>query len=83
MTAALSVTDYSAALAGFAATLRYEDIPAEVIRRAEDLLVDWFGSALGGANGRPVRSIVRFAEAMGGDGPCEVLVTRARTTRSA
>jgi len=80
MTAALSVTDYSAALAGFAATLRYEDIPGDVVRRAEDLLVDWFGSVLAGANGRPVRSIVRFAQETGGAGPCEVLITRARTT---
>jgi len=80
MTAALSVTDYSAALSGFAATLRYEDIPDSVVRRAEDLLVDWFGSALGGASGRPVRSIVAFAQQMGGDGACEVLVARARTS---
>jgi len=80
MTAALSVTDYSAALSGFAVTLRYEDIPDSVVRRAEDLLVDWFGSALGGASGRPVRSIVAFAQQMGGDGACEVLVTRARTS---
>ncbi len=80
MTAALPITDYSAALARFASTLHYEDIPPAVVRRAEDLLVDWFGSALGGATGRPVRSIVRFAQEMGGAGDCEVLITRERTT---
>lgn len=80
MTAPLPMTDYSAALAQFAATLHYDDIPHAVVRRAEDLLVDWFGSALGGAAGRPVRTIVRFAQQMGGPGACEVLVSRAQTT---
>jgi 2-methylcitrate dehydratase PrpD len=70
----------SAALADFAAALDDEDIPAAVVRRAEDLLVDWFGCALAGARGRPVQSIVRFAHEMGGAGPCEVLITRRRTT---
>ena len=36
--------DPTAALAQFAATLRVEDIPAPVLRRAEDLFLDWFGS---------------------------------------
>ena len=73
--------ELSASLAGFAASLRFEDIPGAVVRRAEDLLVDWFGSALAGARGRPVRCIVDFAQQMGGtNGECEVLVTRARTT---
>jgi len=81
MNAPHAITDYSAALAGFAATLRYEDVPPAVVRRAEDLLVDWFGSALAGARGRPVQIIVEFAQQMGGDkGACEVLITRARTT---
>ena len=36
MNAPHAITDYSAALAGFAATLRYEDVPPAVVRRAED-----------------------------------------------
>jgi 2-methylcitrate dehydratase PrpD len=36
--------------------LKFEDIPAPVVRRAEDLLVDWFGSALAGKGARPVES---------------------------
>jgi 2-methylcitrate dehydratase PrpD len=40
-------------LAAFAAALRFEHIPARVIDRAEDLLVDWFGSRWQGrAHGR-------------------------------
>ncbi|AEG92757.1 MmgE/PrpD family protein [Ramlibacter tataouinensis] len=65
-------------LAGFAAQLRFEHIPDTVVRKAEDLLVDWFGSALAGKGARPVESIVRFAEGMGGGaGPSEILVHRS------
>jgi len=71
----------SSTLAAFAATLRFEDIPEPVLRRAEDLLLDWFGSALAGKIGRPVQIIEAFAQKMGpADGPCEVLISRRRTT---
>ena len=43
----------SRSLAHFAATLRFDDIPAPVLRRAEDLFLDWFGSALAGKGARP------------------------------
>lgn len=70
-----------AELAGFAAGLRFEHIPAEVIRKAEDLLADWFASAVAGHGSRPVASIARFAHAMGPqDGPAEVIVTRQHST---
>ena len=36
----------SAGLAAFAAELRPEQVPEPVWRRAEELLLDWFGSAL-------------------------------------
>jgi len=71
----------SQTLAAFAATLRFEDIPPPVVRRAEDLLLDWFASALAGKGARPVETIERFASRMGpADGPSEVLVSRRRTT---
>ena len=63
--------------AAFAATLRAEDIPTRVLDRAEDLLIDWLGSALAGKGSRPVESLARFAEAMGpADGPSELLIHR-------
>ena len=43
----------SATLAAFAANLRFEDIPAPVLRRAEDLLLDCLASILAGAASRP------------------------------
>jgi 2-methylcitrate dehydratase PrpD len=64
-------------LAHFAATLRLSDVPAPVQRRAEDLLLDWIGSALAGKGARPVESIARFWLAQGpDDGPSEVLIHR-------
>lgn len=67
-------------LARFASGLRFEDIPEPVVRRTEDLLVDWFGSAVAGHGSRPVESIARFVALMGpgdGRGPSEVVVQRA------
>jgi 2-methylcitrate dehydratase PrpD len=64
-------------LAHFAATLRAGDVPGPVLRRAEDLLLDWIGSALAGKGARPVESIARFWLAQGpADGPSEVLIQR-------
>ncbi|GAB3405799.1 MmgE/PrpD family protein [Massilia agilis] len=71
----------SLTLATFAAGLRFEDIPAPVIRRAEDLFLDWFGSALAGKTGKPVQIIESFARRMGPqDGPSEVLALRRKTS---
>ncbi|GMV02321.1 MAG: MmgE/PrpD family protein [Burkholderiaceae bacterium] len=73
----MSDTHPSRTLAEFAATLRFESIPAAVLRRAEDLFLDWFASALAGKGARPVETIARFAEAMGpADGPSEILIHR-------
>lgn len=71
----------SATLAAFAAGLRFEHIPAPVLRRCEDLLLDWLGSTLAGRGARAVQSIARFAQAMGpADGRSEILISRARST---
>ena len=68
-------------LARFAATLCWEDVPLQVQRRAEDLWVDWFGSALAGQNARPVQSITRFALSQGpAAGPCEILGSAATSS---
>lgn len=76
-----NTTAGSAQLAQFVADLRYEDIPTEVVRRTEDLLLDWFGSALAGKGARPVESIARFARRMaGGPGRAEVLISREHST---
>ena len=77
----MSTEHLSRELAGFAANLKASDIPSNVISRAEDLLVDWFGSAIAGKNARPVEVITQFAQNMGGfsdthAGPSEILIAR-------
>ena len=71
----------SAQLATFAADLRFDAIAASVVRKTEDLLVDWFGSAIAGKGARPVETITRFAASMGpAAGACEVLINRRQTS---
>ncbi|MEP6609249.1 MAG: hypothetical protein ABJA83_11290, partial [Burkholderiaceae bacterium] len=40
------------ALAAFAATVQLKAIPAAVLERTEDLMIDWLGSALAGKGAR-------------------------------
>ncbi len=71
----------TAQLAAFAANLKFETIPASVVAKTEDLLVDWFGSAIAGKGSRPVETITRFAASMGPTGgAAEVLINRSRTS---
>jgi 2-methylcitrate dehydratase PrpD len=68
-------------LATFATELTFQDIPADVVHKMEDLLVDWFGSAVAGHGSRPVASITRFAQGMGpAAGPSEVITTGDTTS---
>ncbi len=70
-----------AQLAAFAAQLRFDDIPPSVLRRAEDLMLDWLASTLAGARARQVLAVERFAQAMGpNDGVAQVLIARRSTS---
>jgi 2-methylcitrate dehydratase PrpD len=67
----------SAALAAFAANLQAKDIPAGVLRKTEDLLVDWFGSAVAGKGAHAVETLTQFVMDMGpSQGPSEILFNR-------
>lgn len=64
----------TAELAQFAAELSYEDIPAPVLRRTEDLLLDTLASVLAGSTARPIQAISHFADIMGpSHGPSELI----------
>jgi 2-methylcitrate dehydratase PrpD len=64
-------------LADFAATISFNDVPSSVVRRTEDLFLDWVGSTLAGKGARPVESIARFMLGQGPvEGPAEVLTQR-------
>lgn len=68
-------------LASFAATLRFDDVPIPVLRRAEDFFLDWFGSALAGKGSRPAEVMECFARQMGPPtGEAEILISRRRTS---
>jgi len=68
-------------LATFAAQLQASDIPEQVLRKTEDLLVDWFGSAVAGKGAHAVETIGAFIEKMGpSTGPSEILYNRKRST---
>ena len=71
-------TNATATLAAFAANLKTADIPPSVLRKAEDLWVDWFGSAIAGHGSRPVETLTSFALRMGPvTGPSEVFTNRS------
>jgi 2-methylcitrate dehydratase PrpD len=71
----------TAQLAAFAAGLTFDALPATVVRKTEDLLVDWFGSAIAGKNTRPVEIITSFAASMGPTtGAAEVLINRSQSS---
>ncbi|MDA8259518.1 MAG: MmgE/PrpD family protein [Betaproteobacteria bacterium] len=73
--------DCTQILARFAAELKADDIPASVLRRTEDLFLDWTASALAGKGAEPVEIIERFARAMGpAEGKAEVLISRRHTS---
>ncbi len=70
-----------AALAEFAATLRFDDLPAAVVARTEELFLDWAASALAAKGLHPIPQFEAFARAMGpADGRAEILVSRARSS---
>jgi len=69
------------ALATFAAELHVDRIPEPVLRRTEDLFLDWLGSALAGKGARPVEAIAAVGRLMGpASGPSEVLIDRSTTS---
>lgn len=71
----------SAELAEFAAALQFSDIPANVVRRSKELLLDCLASILAGSGGRPVAALNAFAREAGPVcGPAENLVTRTGTS---
>jgi 2-methylcitrate dehydratase PrpD len=69
------------ALCEFLASIRYEDLPAPVVARTEELFLDWFASALAGKGARPIVILEKFAAAMGpAAGSAEILTSRKRTS---
>lgn len=67
----------TATLAAFAASITHGQIPPPVLRRCEDLFLDWLASALAGKGARPVEALARFWLSQGpAEGAAEVLIHR-------
>ena len=74
-------TSSTRTLCEFLSAIRFEQIPAPVIARTEELFLDWFASALAGKDARPTRVMEKFTESMGPrDGDSEILVARKKTS---
>jgi 2-methylcitrate dehydratase PrpD len=59
-------------LASYASALRYEDLPAAVVARTKDLVLDTLGTLLGGSRYPAGRLVTRYTEGLGEAGPCTV-----------
>ncbi|WP_420466351.1 MmgE/PrpD family protein [Panacagrimonas sp.] len=70
--------DQGAELARFAAEVSCARIPAHVLRRAEDLFLDWMACALAGRSGESVQALERFVERHAKPGDAELLTSRKR-----
>lgn len=69
------MSQHTQALAAFLADLRYEQVPADVFARTEDLFLDWLGSALASKGSHPIPLFERYAEKMGpAEGRARILV---------
>ncbi|ENO84263.1 MmgE/PrpD family protein [Thauera linaloolentis] len=69
------------ALCAFVAGLRYEQLPAPVVDRCEELFLDWIASALAAKGMHPLPRFEAFARAMGpSGGQAEALASRGRTS---
>lgn len=82
---ALEVQTPTRSLARYAATIRYEELPAEVIEMARRCLVDWLGIAIAGSR-QPLSPILRATiDQLGGHPQATVvgLGTRTSTAQAA
>ncbi|MCW5605304.1 MAG: MmgE/PrpD family protein, partial [Burkholderiales bacterium] len=67
----------TATLAGYASSLKYEDIPQDVRQIARQGIIDWLGSALAGAGDRTTEIVIQQALEEGGFSQTSI-VGRAR-----
>ena len=71
----------SQTLAEFAANLRFDEIPKQVVSRAQWLFLDWYGSAVAGSQSRSVAVFNNLAKDMGPEtGPCQLIGNQQSTT---
>lgn len=67
-------------LATYAGGLRYEDLPAAVVARTKDLVLDTLGTLLGGSRYPAGRLVTEYTEGLGESGPCTVAGSALRVS---
>ena len=67
-------------LSTYAATLRYEDLPADVVQQAKRLIIDTVGCALGGYWSEPARIARDIAATVRSSEPVTVIGSGERTS---
>ena len=67
-------------LARYAADLRYEDIPEDVVRIAKRTILDTIGCAFGGYSAGPSRIAIKLAGEVSARQPATVLISGTRTS---
>jgi 2-methylcitrate dehydratase len=73
-------TSLAEALARYAAELKYEDLPADVVRIAKRTILDTFGCAFGGYTAGPSRIAIRLASDVSSTQGATVLFSGIRTS---
>lgn len=70
-------------LVQWSASLRYKDLPDDVVQRTKDFFLDWLGCAVAGRAHPAVKAMERFARKMGpSDGKCELVDGSCKLTTS-
>ncbi len=67
------MTNLADTLAAYAAALKYEDLPEEVVHQAKRLMIDTLGCALGGYHSEPVRIAREYAATVTSTQPATIL----------
>jgi 2-methylcitrate dehydratase len=67
-------------LAQYATTLKYEDLPPEVVRLAKRVIIDTLGCAIGGYSAEPSQIAVRLAAGVSAANAATVICSGARTS---
>jgi 2-methylcitrate dehydratase len=67
-------------LARYAANLRYEDLPEDVVRLAKRTILDTIGCAFGGYDSGPSRIAIKLAGDVSAKQPATVLISGVRTS---
>ena len=67
-------------LATYASGLRYESLPAAVVARVKDLVLDTLGTLLGGSRYPAGRLVTQYTRGLGESGPCTIAGSALRVS---